>query len=229
MFQFFLLCAVVAGTIFLVQFVLTMLGVLGDADLDLDVPDADIDFDGGDFDGGADFGAADGGPAMDTSIDTPADSATGQLFRMISLRTLVAGVLFFGLGGMLALDNGAPPWLALAIGAVCGGGAFYAVYWVFRLIYGMGEDHTARIHDALGAGGTVYVPIPPGGEGVGKVQLRMAGRIIEMAARSSVDYQLPTGTRIQVTKLAGPTTVVVRPTDPAAIAGGAEISENPQS
>jgi hypothetical protein len=200
------MCAVIGGTAFAAQFLLSMLGILGDGDADFDGGDGDLDF--GD---GGDLGDSDTGDAGDAHEGSHLDA--GHLFRMVSLRTLVAGLLFFGLGGIIATDNGASGPLALLIAALCGFGAFYAVYKVFQLLYSMHEDHTAKITDAEGCRGTVYVPIPPAGEGVGKVQLRMAGRIVELAAQTNIDHRIKTGATIQVVRIVSPTIVEVCPVD----------------
>ena len=57
--------------------------------------------------------------------------------------------------------------------------------------------------------GTVYVPIPGGNSGAGKVQINLQDRLIEYAAMTSQPEELSTGVRIVVTRVISPTTVEV--------------------
>jgi hypothetical protein len=189
LFSFFAICAVVGGTIFLFQLAMTLLGMDSDGDLDIDMPD-DVDFD------------ADG---------SVVDHGSTWLFSIISLRTLVAAALFFGLGGIAALQAGQSDLIALGVAAAAGLGAMYAVHWLMRAMYGLAQDRTVRLEEAIGERGSVYVPIPANQSGVGKVQIRMQERIVELAAVTDAGEKLATGTRVEVVQLIGPQTVEVRP------------------
>jgi len=83
----FIFCSFLGGTILVVQTVLAAVGFgFGGLDVDIDMGDTDI--------GGADMG--DGMVGHGSSFGV-------HMFKVISLRTMIAGITFFGLAGWLTL------------------------------------------------------------------------------------------------------------------------------
>ena len=153
----FLVCAVIGGTIFIVQFVLAIIG-FGADDLDF-VDDIDLNV------------AEDAGSVI--------DHGSTWLFGVISFRTVVAAVTFFGLTGMASMQAGQHPMISLLIATVCGLAAMYGVHFLMRAMFGLKHDGTVRIERSVGRRATVYVPIPADKSGTGKVQLRLTDRVLE--------------------------------------------------
>lgn len=207
MYALFLVCALVGGTIFLLQFGLALLGAGAD-DLDLahgfphDLPH-EVHGDGS------------AGLPTDSGDLIDQDHAHGStwLFGVLSLRTVVAAVTFFGLAGLASLSAGARRPLTLLVALAAGAAAMYGVHYLMRLLYRLRCDGTVRIQRTLGERGTVYIPIPPHHEGLGKIQIRTQGRIMEYAARTSGPARLQTGTTVEVTEVLDATTVEVEPID----------------
>ena len=211
----FLACAVVGGTIFVCQFILALVG-FGTDDFDLaDQMPHDV--------GGVDIGHALGGDAgheLGGGDLGHTDAAGGHghgghhgstwLFGVISFRTVVAAITFFGLGGYAAIQSGRFSAIAIVFAVVCGGAAMYGVHWLMQLMYRLGQDRTLRIAQAVGQRGTVYVPIPGGNAGEGKVQISVQERLIECVAVTSEPRELPTGARVAVTRIISPSTVEVQ-------------------
>ncbi len=117
MYTVFVICAAVGGTIMVFQFVMTLIGMGGEAldidlsgDVDVDV-DADVDFDSGDT-----------GSHVDSS----------WLFGVISFRTVIAALAFFGLAGVAADRAEIRPFFTLLIAVGAGAAAMYAVFWMMR-------------------------------------------------------------------------------------------------
>ena len=195
----FLVCAVVGGTILICQFVLTLVGLGGEHSVDFS-HDMAHDFVG---DAGHD---ASGGDAHGTGSD---DHEAGQqhgsswLFAVISFRTLVAAVAFFGLVGSAAQSAGQPVGVQLLLAIAAGIGAMYGVHWLVRSISRLGEDATLRVKNALGQEGTVYVPIAGGRAQAGKIQLKVQNRLVEFEAVTSMPERLATGTKVRVIGMAG--------------------------
>lgn len=206
----FLFCALVGGTILLCQFVLTLLG-LGGSELADDVAD-DLDLSG------------DTGPELGDEAGAGADAAAGEdatageavdghhggqphlstwLFGVISFRTLVAAATFFGLAGMAARSADLSLANQLLIAAACGVGAMYLVHWLMSLLYRLGEDKTVRIQRAVGREGTVYLTVPAGKTGHGKIQLNLQGRLMEYEAVTSEPSNLSAGARVVVVGVVG--------------------------
>jgi membrane protein implicated in regulation of membrane protease activity len=194
---FFLFCAIVGGTVLICQFVLTLLGLGGDHGLDT----------GHDFTGdvGHDVDAGGTHGAEGDGHDAHGHHGSSWLFAMISFRTLVAAAAFFGLVGLTAQSAGQPVGVQLVLGAAAGLAAMYGVHWLVRTMGRLGEDGTQRIQRAVGQEGTVYVPIPPAKAQAGKIQLKLADRLIEYEAVTSGPDKLATGTKVRVVGIAGST------------------------
>ncbi|MGI6420537.1 MAG: hypothetical protein ACOX1P_33310 [Thermoguttaceae bacterium] len=210
MFTLFLFCAVLGGVVLVCQIVMTIAGAgLGGGDVDMP-SDAggfgDVHLDVGHGDVNMDLGHGDvhGGDLNSEH----ADSTAG--FRVISLRTVIAGVTFFGLGGLAADSTGATPVVVWAIALAAGAAAMYGVYWMFRTLYSLKSDGTVQIANAIGQHGTVYLRIPGNDSGTGKIQMCLQSRTVEYLATTTGEG-LPTGTRIVVVDVVTPTTVQVEP------------------
>jgi hypothetical protein len=63
----------------------------------------------------------------------------------------------------------------------------------------------------VGRSGTVYLPVPAGRDGAGKVQITMRDRIMEYEAVTSNPEKLTTGTKVIVVDILGPSLVEVEP------------------
>jgi len=191
----FILCAVVGGTILICQFVMTLIGLGGDSfELADDVPDS-LDADMGDI-GDLEAGEHHGSTFM---------------FGIISFKTLVAASTFFGLAGMAASTGGFNLPMQLLIGVVCGGSAMVIVHWLMRTFFQLGQSGTLQISNTLGKTATVYIPIPGGNGGMGKVQIKVQGRLAEFAAVTSTGDKLITGAKVVVVDVIDGSTLKVEP------------------
>jgi hypothetical protein len=192
----FLFCAIVGSTILVCQFVLTLLGLGGDH------------FDVGDH-GGHDVGHGLGHDAGHDVASEQQQHFSTWLFGVITFRTLVAAIAFLGLGGMAAQAADLQLVNQLLIALACAVGAMYLVHWIMSTLFCLGEDHTVRIDRAVGREGLVYVPIPGGKAGPGKIQLQMQGRIMEYEAVTPAAEGLRTGARVVVVGVVGVGTLEV--------------------
>ncbi len=151
----FVICATIGGTILVFQFVLTMIGLGGEA-FDLDIPggDADVDFD------------------IDADIGTDTDAGhvgSSWLFGVISFRTMVAAMAFFGIAGLGAHSAEATPVVQLLVAVAAGAAAMYGVYWLMRGLNSLNSEGTPLIRNTLNRSGTVYTTIPAEESGVEEV------------------------------------------------------------
>jgi membrane protein implicated in regulation of membrane protease activity len=195
---FFLVCAVVGGTVLIGQFVMTLIGLGGDhgGDFGHDAPH--------DFSGGAGHDAGAGG-THDVDHDAQGHHGSSWLFAIISFRTLIAAAAFFGLTGLAAQSAGQPIGWQLLLAIAGGVGAMYSVHWLVRTMGRLGEDGTTRVKHALGQEGTVYVPIAGGRSQAGKIQLKLNNRLMEFEAVTNSPQRLATGTKVRVVGIAGST------------------------
>lgn len=216
----FFVCALVGGTVMVCQFLMTVLGLGGDADLADDVG-------GGDLHANGDFG----GDASDLGGDVPGDSGPGGdltdvlerphhggehqhhgsnwFFVKLTFQTIVAAVAFFGLGGMAAASGGMPRWASVVVAIVAGLAALYVVYWLMELLHRFNSDGNVKIANAVGRTGTVYVSIPSENSGAGKIMLNLQNRTVELQARTREPQRLAPGATIVVLKVLEPGLVEV--------------------
>jgi membrane protein implicated in regulation of membrane protease activity len=194
----YLICAVLGGTVLVGQFLLGFFGLGHHHDI-------------GGFEGheiGGHVGHAEGPHEADHDAH-----ATG-FARLLTFRTVVAAVAFFGLGGRTAIAAGLDPALSMAVAVASGAGALVVVAWLMRSLVRLQSDGSVRIARAVGRDGTVYLPIPGKKAGVGKVLLNVQNRTMEYQAVTDQDT-LPTGAKVVVVAVLGSDTVEVIPAPPA--------------
>ena len=209
----FLIAAVVGGTIVVCQFLLMFLGlgddasgdIGADADMGMDVSmDVDVDgIDGVDADHHTSWSQA-----ADADVGHPDGS---RIFEVLSFRSVVAAVAFFGFAGKASLASGASDTQALLVGLAAGAAAMYAVYWIMLQIYKLRTAGNEDISNAMGQPARVYVAIPAQGQGMGKIQLKMQNRTVEYEAVTSQESPLKSGDQVVVVDILGPAKVLVEP------------------
>ena len=145
------------------------------------------------------------------ALDGAADfdgSGGGGLF---SVKPLTGFFLGLGWGGGLAMDAGLPVFIALLCGLAAGEALLASVVVMFRAILSMKSDGTARIADAVGAVGTVYVTVPPTRASGGQVTVTFKGRQETYAALQTGALPLAGGAKVRVRELVDAHTVLVEP------------------
>ena len=215
----FLIAAVVGGTIMVCQFLLMCLG-MGD-----DGGDFGGDADVGDFGGDADFSAdadlaADGVDGVDGDHqNTWADAGdadydhpdASRIFEVLSFRSVIAAITFFGLAGKATLASGRSETQAFLIAVAAGVVALYLVYWLMKQIYNLRSSGNENINNAIGQPASVYVAIPGDKSGMGKIHLEMQNRTVEYQAITDHPDVLKSGEQVIVTQILGPDKVLVEP------------------
>lgn len=210
-----LYCIAVPSTlILLLQTIFSITGIGDDADvnlsdtggIDMDT-DVDIDIDAdANIDVDTDIGD-DICPNGDNGSVTHVHGNFSSL-RLFTLQGIVAFLAVFGWVSIAAVSGGIPGVGAVTLGFVAG---FFAMYGVAKLIQISGrlaENGTVDFRNAIGETAAVYIPIPPSGEGEGKVTLTLQGRFMECNAVSNEKELLKTGTVVRVTDLNGEVLVV---------------------
>ncbi|HET7234264.1 MAG TPA: hypothetical protein VFJ16_29900 [Longimicrobium sp.] len=131
--------------------------------------------------------------------------AAGDALNLFSVRALAAGILFFGLTGMLAGRS----WFALPAALAAGVAATVAVAAATRALMRMESDGAVQISRAVGQTGEVYLRIPAGRAAPGKVHVTVQGRTVECQAVS--EHALASGSSVLVVDVVGPDLVEVIP------------------
>ncbi|MBD5145718.1 MAG: NfeD-like protein [Ruminococcus sp.] len=213
-----LYCIAVPSTLLLLlQTILSISGFGGDSDVNIsDTSGIDMgDISGADFGDVGDIGdIGDLGDVSDLSADVPdADVHVHGSYSSLQLFTVQGIVAFLAVSGWVsiaALSSGVPSAGAIPLGLVAG---FFAMYGIAKLVQiskKLTENGTIDFRNAIGENATVYIPIPPSGEGEGKVTLTLQGRFMECSAVSNEREMLKTGTAVRVTDLNGEVLVVER-------------------
>ncbi|MFT7620085.1 MAG: hypothetical protein ACI97A_003742 [Planctomycetota bacterium] len=190
--KIYLFTAVVGGALFIIQFVMMLIGM------------GNLDADGGDVD----LGDSDG-VAIDGDMEADGDGDGLATFGQISFRTLVAFFMFFGLGGLWAESVGSSP--TITIMAALGGGlfAFYVVSWVMRKFASLTSSGNIDIRNAVGVRGRVYLPVEAERGGMGKITITVQGRTVQIGAVTD-GGALSTGVPCTVTGVLDRETLVIK-------------------
>lgn len=180
----YLVCAVVGGTLLVLQTVLMAVG----------------GHHGGDFGHDGDVGGG--------ASDAHGAEHDAGFVKWLSLKTIVACLTFFGLAGLAANQAGAPSALGLGIALLAGTAA---IVFVALLMAGLGRLQSKGnldLQNAVGVTCKVYLRVPPARSGVGKVTLELQGRFVEAEAVTA-GAEIPTGAAVRVVAVAGPLTLEV--------------------
>ena len=175
--------AIFASVVFLIQMVLTFLG-LGDTD-------------GGDFDTGG-FDSDGSGETMDT----------GGAMSLFTVRNFVNFFLGIGWGGVCfssSISNGT----LLALVALLTGCLFVGIFiFMFRQLMRLEHDGSFDIKECVGQIADVYLRIPQGRTGEGKVQYSFHGSVQELAAITDGET-IPSGAKVRIVDVVGGHTLLV--------------------
>ena len=187
--QVYWVIAVVTSLVFLVQMVLTFIGI-GDAD-------TDVDF-GGDADFGGDTGFSDG-----DTLDT------GGAMQLFTIRNFINFLLGFGWGGV-CLYSVIPNTIVLSLVAILVGVIFVYIFLIiYKQLRKLERNGAYHIDDCVGQTVDVYLTVPSNRSGMGKVQISFSGSVQELSALTDSDTPLRSGSKVRVTEVIDGTTVLV--------------------
>ncbi|MBX3424914.1 MAG: NfeD family protein [Pirellulales bacterium] len=193
----FLTAAIIGGTVMACQFLMSVIGLGGDG-FDGDLSGGDAGAAGGDI--------ADLGDLSDGDLHHP-DST--WLFGVLSFRSIVAALAFFGFSGLTLRAADFGPTASLFAAVLTGLAAMFGMYYVMRAIMRLASSGNENIMNAVGEHATVYIPVPAARAGLGKVQLTMQNRIVEFAAVTDDSEPIRTGTAVEVVAVNGHDTLEV--------------------
>jgi hypothetical protein len=198
----YFICAVFGGTLMVLQLVMMIVGV-GDTD--------SSDFDSGGDVGGDSIGDADSDGVSGTDGDSSiaGHSHTADIFKVLSIRTIIAGITFFGLGGLAGLTGGMSKPVSVILAISSSLIAIYFVYYLYLSVANLKSDGSISSKTLVGSFGNVYIKIPASGTGIGKVLVNQQERTMEYEAMTAGN-ELKAGTPIVVVCIVSPTTVEVK-------------------
>lgn len=174
--------AIFTSTIFIIQMVMTFIGI-GDAD----AGDADFDL---------------GSDASDGTLDA------GGTLQLFSVRNIVNFLLGAGWGGVCFASVTGNPYL-LCLAALLTGCAFVAVFaFVYRQMRRLEHDGTFRLDESVGQVADVYLRIPARRSGEGRIQYSFQGSVQELPAVTDGEL-IPSGAKVRIVEIVGDHTLLV--------------------
>lgn len=169
----FWICAAVSSLIFIIQFILTFIGV--------DSTDADFDFDSSPGD----------------TIDT------GGFLSLFSVRNIVNFFVGFGWGGVSLGGYISNKLLLVIVAMLIGLLFVVVFFFLVKQLMKLEADGTVKMEDCVGKNCEVYLRIPAANGGKGKVQISINGTVLEFDAVTDEAEVIPTGARVFVVKHLG--------------------------
>ncbi|MBR5707210.1 MAG: serine protease [Bacteroidaceae bacterium] len=179
--KFFWTIAGCASLVFIIQTIMTFVGLGTDADVDA-------------------------GP-MDSSVDSMED---GSLSGVFSFRNLINFLLGYGWAGVLLFDDVARGWLLQLISIVVGLAFVLAFVFMFRQVMKLSHDGSFKMQEAVGLKADVYLRIPAARSGRGKVQVSVKGSIHEIDAVTDNDTEIATGGQVVIVEVLGDDLLLVK-------------------
>lgn len=170
--QFFWILAIFSSAVFLMVFVVSLLGFDADSDIDLDAG---------------------------TDLDT--DTGFGHDFPVFSLKSITAFLTFFSWTGVLLTGEGRSIWEIIPYSILSGLIAMALVVFLLKKFSDLTESGTADPLDLIFEKGDVYLPIPPRQLGSGKVHVTLNKSLREMNAVTMDDEIIRTGEKIRVLEI----------------------------
>ena len=187
--QIFALIAIPSTVILVLQTVLMLIGIGGD-----NSPD-DIDTDG------------DGIPDSDASDAASADDG----LSLFSVRGILSMLCITGWMGVALLETNLPDWAAILIAVAAGVATLVGIAFLMKAIYGLQSSGNIDISNAIGKVAQIYIPIPAGGAGSGKVTLTLQDQFCEYSAITTAGEELKTGNYVRVVAVSDGGVLVVEP------------------
>lgn len=154
------------------------------------------------------FGIGDGELDADTDFDLDHADGGGHI---LSVRSITAFLFGFGWTGALCLKSGFGIGVATLLALVVGTVMLFAIVGLMRLIYGLRQDGTVNYRNAIGEIGTVYLPIPPGGQKPGQIEVMVQGRLAVVEAFYKGDEKLENKSKVKVVDTFGGNGLLVEP------------------
>lgn len=179
--KFFWTIACCASLVFIIQTIMTFVGLGTDADVDA-------------------------GP-MDGSVDSMEDGALSGVF---SFRNLINFLLGYGWAGVLLKDTVENGWLLQIIAIAVGLLFVLAFVFMFRQVMKLSHDGSFKMQEAVGLKADVYLRIPAARSGRGKVQVSVKGSIHEIDAVTDNDTEIATGGQVEIVEALGDDLLLVK-------------------
>jgi len=199
-------CAAIPMTVVMIlQFILMIIGVGFGND-----SDGDVDSTVGSSQAGTNPGA-EAYPGVETYPQEAGSCGNTSIFRIFTIRGIVAFFAIGGWAGLAALAGGLHPFWAIQISLFLGVCAMLLAAIVIRLALRMQASGNLYIGNAISQTAEVYIKIPPSRSEKGKVTMLLQERFVELDAVTDSEEALLPGTKVGVVATAYGDCLVVSP------------------
>ena len=178
--KFFWVVACCASLVFIIQTIMTFVGLGTDTDVDA-------------------------GP-MD-SVDSVED---GSLHGVFSFRNLINFLLGYGWAGVLLFDSIEKRGLLQLVAICVGLAFVLAFVFMFRQVMKLSHDGSFQMKEAVGLKADVYLRIPAARSGRGKVQVSVKGSVHEIDAVTDSETEIATGGQVEIVEVLGDDLLLVK-------------------
>ena len=161
------------------------------------------------------FGFGFGTPDADAdSCDSPANGAgtygNSALFKVFTIRGIVAFFALGGWAGLAALAAGIPILWSIQIALIAGVAALILASVAIRLALKMQDSGNLDLNNALSLPAQVYITIPASRSNTGKVTMLLQERFVELDAVTDSETALSPNTNVEVVGVVDKSCLLVR-------------------
>ncbi len=135
----------------------------------------------------------------------------GDGMHIFSVKSILAFLMFYGWGGLAAIEKGMHVWWGVSgISLVLGIIMMLFTAWVFFMLLKLQSSGTMNMQNAVGKEAEVYLTIPAKKSGNGKVQLVIQGGYKTLDAVTEDTEDIKTGNFVEVLEVVNEILVVRR-------------------
>ena len=150
------------------------------------------------------------GADVDSDFDVDVDTSMDGGANLYTFRNFVNFILGFGWSAILLQESVPSIPLRIILSVLIGLALVTAVMYLFKWLAGMQQSGNINLQkSAAGCEGKVYLTIPEGRSGSGKVQITINGAVREYDAVTESETPLKTGTSIRVVDALDANTLLV--------------------
>lgn len=182
--RFFWVIAFPSTTIFILQMIMTFMGMGDNGDIIDDIQDSMNEIPG-------------------DLVDLDLNDSAGEVldfkykFKLVTIRSVVVFFTIFAWTGIVATTSGVSKIATIIIALVAGFAMMYIVAYIYYFLTKFVEDGTMNKKNAINKEGLVYLTIPSGRKASGKVEVVVQGALRLLDAVTDGD-DIPTGSKVVV-------------------------------
>ena len=147
---------------------------------------------------------AGGDTDMDSAGDQDGDFSgdSGDGMHIFSVKSILAFLMFYGWGGLAAIEKGMHVWWGVSgVSLILGIIMMLFTAWIFFMLLKLQSSGTMNMENAVGKEAEVYLTIPAKKSGNGKVQIVIQGGYKTLDAVTEEPEDIKTGSFVEVTEV----------------------------